>query len=271
MRRRSHPARYLLLACTLPLVLLALTILGAILALGLELSAPALASAVGDEELAFALQLSLKTSLLSLLLALLLGIPTGYLLSRSRFPGKALLETLLDLPMVTPPLVAGTGLLFLLGRSTPLGQGLSNLGLELLFSPAGIVLAQTYVAASIVVRSARAAFDRVDPDYAAMSWTLGLAPGWTFLLVEIPMAAPGLAAAAILGWARALGEFGATLMLAGATRLHTETLPMAVFLNIASGETERAVACALILLALAATLLIAMRLLAWAGKREATA
>ena len=257
-----HPLRQLLLIFSLPLLLIAITIGGALTALALELTATELWAASRDAETLFALRLSLQSSLLALLLALLLGVPTGYLLSRSDFPGRTLLETLLDLPMLTPPLVAGTGLLFLLGQGTLLGHGLSQLGLELLFSPAGIVLAQTYVATSIIVRSARAAFDRVDPAYAQTAWTLGLAPHWAFLLVEIPMALPGLAAATILGWARALGEFGATLMLAGATRLHTETLPMAIYLNIATGETERAVTCALMLLLLAFSLLILMRLLA---------
>lgn len=150
--------------------------------------------------------------------------------------------------MVTPPLVAGMGLLFLLGREAPVGGVLTAAGFNLLFSPTGIVLAQVYVAASIIVRSARSAFQAVDPDYAGMASTLGLTPTWSFLLVEIPMAGRGLLSAAILGWARALGEFGATLMVAGATRLYTETLPMAIYLNIASGENQVAIACALILL-----------------------
>lgn len=255
----GRPQRGLLLLFALPMVLMLATIIGALGALALSISPLELFDALDDAETLFALGLSLKSSLIALMIALLLGIPTGYLLSRSHFRGKALVETLLDIPLVTPPLVAGTGLLFLLGRNTSFGSTLSDLGVELLFSPAGVVLAQSYVAASIITRSARAAFDRVDIGFAASGWSLGLHPGWTFLLVEIPIALPGLSAALILGWARALGEFGATLMLAGATRMHTETLPMAVFLNIASGETERAIACALLLLLLAFTLLMAMR------------
>lgn len=246
----------------LPLLILVITILGALSSLVIHLPLDSLWLALHDPETLFALRMSLTTSVLAVLLALLLGIPSAYLLARYTFPGKTLLETLLDLPMVTPPLVAGMGLLFFLGQAGIGGQALSQLGISLLFSPAGVVLAQTYVASALVVRSARAAFLAVDVDYARVANTLGMSPGWVLLLIEIPLAARGLATAAVLGWARALGEFGATLMLAGATRMHTETLPMAVFLNIASGETGIAVACALALLSLAFVLLLLLRLLA---------
>ena len=244
------------------LIAITVTVLGALLALASHLPLDALWLALQQQETVFALRLSLYTSLLALALALLFGTLAGYLLARRSFPGQALIETLLDLPMVTPPLVAGMGLLFLLGRDAPVGSAMAAAGWHLLFSPAGVILAQTYVATPLIVRSARAAFQAVDPDYAAVAGTLGLTPLWPFLLVEIPMAGRGLLSAAVLGWARALGEFGATLMVAGATRLHTETLPMAVFLNIASGETEVAIACALILLSMAFALLLVIRLLA---------
>lgn len=246
----------------LPLLVLVISILGAVGSLVTYLPLDSLWLALQDPETLFALRMSLGTSVLAVLLALLLGVPSGYLLARYAFPGKTLVETLLDLPMVTPPLVAGMGLLFFLGQAGVGGQVLSQFGVSLLFSPAGVVLAQTYVASALVVRSARAAFLAVDVDYARVANTLGMSPGWALLLVEIPLAARGLATAAVLGWARALGEFGATLMLAGATRMYTETLPMAVFLNIASGETGIAVACALVLLSLAFVLLLLLRLLA---------
>lgn len=260
--------RLLVVAFSLPLALVALLALGTVGALVTHLAPADLRVALFAEETLFAVGLSLKTSALSLCLALLLGVPTGHLLARHRFWGKTMLETLIDIPLVTPPLVAGVGLLFLLGRNGSIGSGLAAINVDILFSQAAIVLAQTYVAASIVVRTARAAFADVDADYARMGWTLGLPPMATFLLVEVPMAARGLAAAAVLGWARAIGEFGATLMIAGATRLRTETLPMAVYLNIASGETSLAVACAVILLALAFALLLLTRLLTGFSPRE---
>ncbi|CCG08513.1 Molybdate ABC transporter, permease protein [Pararhodospirillum photometricum DSM 122] len=214
-----------------------------------------------ERETLFAAGLSLKTSLTALGLALLFGVPAAYVLARHAFPGKALIEGLLDLPMVTPPLIAGMGLLFLLGRDAPVGGLLADAGLAVLFSPAGIIVAQAYVALSVLVRGARAAFEAVDPEVAGVAATLGLSPGWVFLLIEVPMAGRGLVSAAVLGWARALGEFGATLMVAGATRLHTETLPMAIYLNIASGEPGIAIACALVLMTLALTLLLLLRAL----------
>ncbi|TCP43328.1 ABC transporter permease [Rhodovulum marinum] len=250
--------RALSLLAWAPLALIVATILGALAALALHLPLATLTAALADPETHFALALSLRTSLAALLIALALGVPSAYLLARRRFPGKAVVETILDLPMVTPPLVAGIGLLFLLGRDGPIPA----LGREMLFAPAGVVLAQAYVATSVVTRSARAAFGAIDPGFAANAGTLGLPPFWAFLLVEVPMAGRALLSAAILGWARALGEFGATLMVAGATRFHTETLPMAIFLNIASGRTDVAIACALVLLGLAFALLLAIRLLA---------
>ncbi len=252
----------------LPLAMVSLLVLATIGALLTHLSPAALNEALCADETLFAVALSLKTSLLSLCISLLIGVPSAHLLARHSFPAKTVLETLLDIPLVTPPLVAGVGLLFLFGRNSMLGGGLVEFGIEFLFSPLGIVLAQTYVATSIIIRTARTTFAGIDPDYADMAMTLGMSPFWSFLLVELPMAARGLAAAAVLGWARALGEFGATLMVAGATRLHTETLPMAVYLNIASGETDLAIACAVILLALAFGLLLLTRLLSAVSPRE---
>lgn len=251
----------MILFFSIPLALLSIIVTGTVVALLIHLAPEQLFLALQTKETWYALRLTLGTSLISLSLALLLGVPSAYLLARCQFPGKVIIETLLDIPLVTPPLVAGVGLLFLMGHNSPLGQGLDKLGIELLFSPSGIILAQTYISASIIVRCAQATFSNLDPDYRKMASTLGLTPIWTFLLIEIPMSAKGLVSAMILGWARALGEFGATLMLAGATRMYTETLPMAVYLNIASGESDLAVACAVILLGLAFILLIATRLL----------
>ena len=252
---------FLTLVRAIPLVAMLLLNVGAVGGLFSQLPLSGLSQALSDPETLFALSLSLRTSLVSLALALLIGVPAAHLLARQSFFGKALLETVLDIPLVTPPLLAGVGLLFMLGHDSFVHAALARMGIEILFTQWAIILAQTYVALSIVVRTARAAFSEVDEDYGRIALTLGLTPAWAFLLVEVPMAARGLAAAAILGWARALGEFGATLMVAGATRMRTETLPMAVYLNIASGETGLAVACALLLLAIAFCLLLFVRLI----------
>ena len=256
-RRAAMPLDLLL---ALPLAVIVLAIAAVLVGLGARLSLAELLSALRSQETLFALRLSLGTSLISLAIAVLLGVPAAYLLARRRVPGMAVVDTLLDLPLVMPPLVAGLGLLFVIGRQSPVPP-LARLGAELLFSPAGIVLAQSFVATTIVLRSAKAAFAAVDPGYRAVAGTLGLPPARVLWSIDLPLAAGGIAAGVVLAWARALGEFGATLMVAGATRLHTETLPMAIYLNIATGETEVAVACALVLLATAFALLLLIRFL----------
>lgn len=244
----------------LPLAVVALTISGVLVTLALRVPAGELWAAVSSAETLFALRLSLFTSLAALAVALLLGLPGAYAMARHRFRGRLLIDTLIDVPLVMPPLVAGLGLLFLVGDAA-LGRPLAAVGIRLLFSPAGIVLALAFVATATVLRTATAAFQSVHPVYAMSARSLG-GDGWqVFRRVELPLAARGIAAGAVLAWSRALGEFGATLMVAGATRLRTETLPMAIYLNIATGETGVAVACALLLLAVALGLLLILRLL----------
>ena len=148
------------------------------------------------------------------LLALILGVPTGYFLARTTFPGKQILDTFLDLPLVIPPLVAGVGLLFLFGRGM-LGGTLEEWGIHILFTPWGAVLAQSFVACPIVMRTSRAAFERSGYRYEWAAATLGLRPSRVFFQVSLPLARQGILAGTILGWTRAMGEFGATLMVAG--------------------------------------------------------
>lgn len=247
-----------------PLVTIVLMVAAVLAALSLRVSpAQVWAQALSAEAL-FALALSLKVSVAALAAALLIGVPAAYALARRPVPGKAVIDTVLDIPLVMPPLVAGIGLLLLLSRSA-LGAPLARLGIELLFTPAGAVVAQTFVAVAVVLRTARAAFAQVDAGFGQAAATLGAGPAQVFARIELPLAARGIAAGAVLAWARALGEFGATLMVAGATRFKTETLPMAVYLNIATGETEAAIACALMLLVIAFALLLALRVLRTPG------
>lgn len=248
------------LVLALPLLLVALAVAGVITALVLRVPLEALMAAVASREVAFAVWLSLKSSVLALGIALVLGVPAAWVLARCRLPGQALIDTLLDIPLVMPPLVAGVGLLLMLSRSM-LGAPLARLGFDLLFSPVGIVVAQAFIALPLVIRSGRAAFAAIDPGMAQMAATLGARPADIWVCVELPLAARGIAAGAVMAWSRALGEFGATLMVAGATRLRTETLPLAVYLNMATGDIDMAVACALVLMALAAVLLVLLRLL----------
>lgn len=248
-----------------PLTLVALLVGGVVAVLFLRVPLPVLGATLVSEEIAFCLLMSLKSSLMALFLALTAGVPAAYVMARRQFPGKAVLDTILDIPLVMPPLIAGLGLLLLLSRSM-LGGPLARWGIEVLFSPVGVVVAQTFVALPVIVRSARAAFASVDPGFALAAATLGATPFSTWVIIELPLAARGIAAGAVLAWARALGEFGATLMVAGATRFRTETLPMAVYLNMATGDTDMAIAAALVLLVLAGVLLLLLRLMAGAAR-----
>jgi len=239
----------------LPLVVLVLFILGSLASLVMQVDGAMLFALINEPEIHFAITLSLSTSLISLFLALMIGIPAAWAMARLDFPAKRLIDIVLDLPMVTPPLVVGIGLLLLLGREGVAGSFFPDFAV-MLFSPVGIVIAQTYVASAIITRSASGAFRSLDSAYLSTAFNLGLSPLKTLVLVEIPLIWRTLLSGCVLALARALGEFGATLMLAGATRLKTETLPIAIYLNIASGDFSLAIACALILITLAGLLLL---------------
>ena len=239
----------------LPLGLLLTLVMGSLLSLVFELDLTTLIQVLQEPELFFAVMLSLGTALLSLALALFIAIPAGWAVARMNFRGKDIVNMLLDIPLVTPPLIVGIGLLLLLGQRGPLATVAPGLS-DLLFSPFGVVIAQTYVASAIILRSASAAFSSIDPAFITTAWNLGLTPLRTLVMVEIPLCWHTLLGGSILALARALGEFGATLMLAGAIRLKTETLPIAVYLNIASGDFSLAIGCAMLLILLAGVLLL---------------
>ncbi len=258
----------------IPLGLLLAVVLGSIAALLARLDAPTVAGILTDPEIRFAIAMSMGTALTSLLLAVCIAVPAAWALTRGavcaigggRLPFR-LANLALDLPMVTPPLVTGMGLLLLLGQTGPVGAAFPGLARNL-FSPLGVIIAQTYVACAILVRSAASALSAVDREYVHAAHGLGLSPWKAFVLVEIPLCWRPLTGGCILALSRALGEFGATLMLAGATRLKTETLPMAVFLNIASGDFTKAIACAALLIVIACVLLLALH--AVQGRDRAT-
>jgi molybdate transport system permease protein len=194
-----------------------------------------------------ALSLSLETTSATLLLALTFGTPTAYLLARGSFPGKRLLDSVVDLPIVVPPAVAGVALLLAFGRYGLLGPTLNALGIHLSFSTAAVVLAQLFVACPFYVRSARAGFVAVDRALEDASATLGYGGWGTFRRVTVPLALPSLVGGAVLTWARALGEFGATIMFAGNLMGVTQTMPLAVYLSLESGDLDGAVALSVLL------------------------
>jgi molybdate transport system permease protein len=172
---------------------------------------------------------SLKTSALAQLLIVLFGTPTAFLLASRRFRGHSLAITLVELPLVLPPAVAGIGLLAAFGRVGLLGSSLSALGITLPFTQAAVTIAVAYVASPLYIRQAIAAFEATDPNLAAASRTLGAGPARTFFRVVLPLARGGLIAGLALSFARGLGEFGATIMFAGSLEKVTQTVPLAIY------------------------------------------
>ncbi|MGD0052384.1 MAG: ABC transporter permease [Vulcanimicrobiaceae bacterium] len=208
-----------------------------------------------------ALRISLITTTASLALTLLLGTPLAYLLARARFPGRTLADALVDLPIVVPPAVAGLALLFVFGSTGLAAPALAALHVRLAFTTAAVVLAQLFVGSPFYVRSARAGFVAVERVYEDAAATLGSGPLRTFVRVTIPLALPALAGGAVLAWARALGEFGATIMFAGNLAGVTQTMPLAVYLGLSSGDLDLAAALAVVLVSVALVVVAAAQFL----------
>lgn len=208
-----------------------------------------------------AIGVSLKTSLISLGLIVAVGTPAAYVLATRRFRGSNLLMTVLELPLVLPPAVAGIGLFAAFGRAGLLGGALRAGGITISFTQIAVVMALTFVASPFYVRQAVAAFASVDPQLLGASRTLRSGPGATFLRVAVPVARPGLSAGAMLAWARALGEFGATIMFAGSYAGRTQTMPLAIYEQFSTGRFDAALAMSALLVALSAGLLAGVGLL----------
>lgn len=207
-----------------------------------------------------ALRLSVVTSTVTLLLALALGVPAAYLLARTRFPGQRFVAILVELPMVLPPTVAGVGLLVAFGRRGLFGGWLASAGLEVPFTTTAVVLAQLFVSAPFLVRSLQAGFESIDPTYERVSAALGVSSLRTFWRVSLPLARPALVTGAVLCWARALSELGATLIFAGSFEGRTQTMPLAIISAFeSSAGLSGAIALSAILLAVALVLLVLMR------------
>lgn len=252
----SRPFRVALAAAlTVALVFLTLPVL----AIFVNTTPGRLLESLADPEARDALWLSLQTTLAALALILLVGTPAAYLLATRDFPGRSVVTTLVELPLVLPPAVAGIGLLAALGPNGLLGGALEDAGLTLVLQTAGVVVALTFVAAPLYVRQAQAAFAAVDPSVVAASRTLGSTEAATFARVVIPTALPGLAAGTALAWGRALGEFGATLMFAGSFRGITQTVPLAIYDRF-SDDFAAALALSAVLVCVSAGLLLSVKL-----------
>ena len=205
-----------------------------------------------------ALRLSLKVALWATLIDLVLGIAFGYLLARKRFPGRELLDALLTLPMVMPPTVLGYYLLVVIGREGVLGSSLrETLGINLIFTWQAAVIAAAVVAFPLVLKGARAAFEAVDGQLEQAAQVLGISPFGVFVRVTLPLAWRGVLGGTLLAFARSMGEFGATLMVAGSIPGKTQTLSIAVYEAVQAGQDDSANILVIITSVVCVTVLIA--------------
>jgi molybdate transport system permease protein len=239
------------------LALLALFFVVIIVSLLTYTSWSAIVAAVVSSETLYAIRLSLITATLTTILAVAIAIPVAYAISKNNFFGKSLVDSLLDLPIVISPVALGAALLVFF--NTPVGAAINNNVIRFVFSVPGIVLAQFTVVSALAVRLLKSTFDSIDLRYEQVGRTLGCSKPEAFFRVVLPLAKDGLIASSILTWARATGEFGATVTLAGATAMKTETLPIAISLSLSSANVGSAVALVIILVVISLTALLIIR------------
>lgn len=230
---------------------------GLILSLGWFLSGGALRDTLLSGRTLFSLRLSLLTATLAAGLAMVMAIPAAYALSRYRFRGRELAETMLEFPIIVSP--AALGAMLLIFFNNPLGEWIQDNVVRFVFGFAGIVLAQFVTVLGVAVRLLKTSFDAVPVELETVARTLGATPRHSFTTVTLPLARRGVIAAVILAWAKALGEFGATIMVAGTMAMRTETLPIAIFLRLATADIEGTVAMILLLVVIGLTALHATR------------
>ena len=232
-------------------------------------------SALKKPEILAAVRLTLLSCSVAAILSLWVATPLGYLLSRFRFPGRSIVDTIVDIPIVLPPLVLGLSLLILFHQPFPLFRGLlpnadgkletwmqEVLGFPVTYRWRGVILAQFAVSCAFAVRTMRVTFDQINPRAEDVARTLGCTRAQAFLTVALPQAWRGMITAATIAWARALGEFGPILVFAGATRFRTEVLSTSVFLELSVGQLDAAVAVSLLMVAMAVIVLLLLR---WIG------
>lgn len=214
---------------------------------------------IQSERMLFSIRLSLIAATLATALSVFFAIPSAYALSRFDFRGKEIIDTALEFPMIVSP--AALGALLLIFFNTPLGEFIQKNTFQFVFAFAGIVLAQFVTTLGVATRLLRAALDEIPRRYEDVARTLGASPLTAFLSVTLPLAKRGILASVILTWAKAMGEFGATIMVAGSMAMRTETLPVAIFMQLASANIEGTVVLILILISVGFCVLYATRLL----------
>lgn len=215
-----------------------------------------------------ALRLSLLTSIVSMAVVVLLGTPFAYLLARIDSPWARVADSLVELPLVLPPVVAGVAMLMAFGRNGLIGPGLENLGITISFTTAAVVFAQIFVASPFFIRAAKLGFQSVAKDYEDVAQTLGVSPWRTFFRITLPLAGPAMFTGLGLAWARALSEFGATMMFAGNLTGKTQTMPLAI-MTAMDTSLDNALALSVMLLAGSVLVLAVLGLLTrrrWQGR-----
>ncbi|MDV6034111.1 ABC transporter permease [Stieleria sp.] len=262
-RRRSDTPFFLVMggisACFIILIVL-------LLAADVVFTSPSdFIDALRKPEIQAAFRLTILSCSAAAVLSLWVATPLGYLLSRYRFPGRWLVDTLVDIPIVLPPLVLGLSLLILFHLPI-FGWELEawlrdSVGFPVTYQWPAVVLAQFSVACAFAVRTMRVTFDQIDPRAEDVARTLGCTRGQAFMQIALPQAWRGMIAATTIAWARALGEFGPILVFAGATRMRTEVLSTTVFLELSIGQLNAAVAVSLLMVAMAVVVLLILRVL----------
>jgi len=210
----------------------------------------------------YSIRLSLIAATLATFFAILIGLPSAYALSRFDFPGKRIMDTFLEIPIIMSPMALGAS--FLVFFNTPLGEFVQQKGLFFVFEIPGIILAQFATIAGLATRLMKASLDEISPRYEAVARSLGSSSWQAFYRVTLPLSCKGLLASVILSWAKAMGEFGATVTVAGAMPGKTETMPVAIFTAVSSANIEKAIVLILILVAFGLLTLYTIRL---TGKR----
>jgi len=255
----KRPSWWVVLLASVGLAFLALPVLALLLR---AIESGALTNALAGRAVLDALVLSLSSTAVSLLIVVAFGTPLAFVLARTNFRGKVLAESLVDLPIVLPPSVAGLALLFAFGRNGIAGGALEVLGLTLPFTTLAVIVAQVFVASPFYIRAARSGFRAVGPEVEEAARIDGASENAVLGRITLPLAAPAIGAGLVLAWARALGEFGATILFAGNLEGRTQTLPLLVYSEFQSGLDE-AMAAATILVLAALGVLIAVRVMRW--------
>ena len=236
--------------------------LGLILSLFYFVGVKGLWGALVNPYTLFSVRLSLVAATLATFFAVIIGLPSAYALSRFEFVGKRIVDTFLEIPMIVSPIALGAS--FLVFFNTPLGELIQTKGLFFVFEVPGVILAQFASVAGLATRLMKASLDEISPRYEAVARSLGSSPWQAFYRITLPLSFKGLLASVILSWAKAVGEFGATVTLAGAMPGKTETMPIAIFTALASANIDKAVVLIFILVAFGLLTLYSVRLI---GKR----